>query len=113
MYHSHFTASHYEAGFRWGRLLLNHGNRLLENIPFEITPERIGYGEACVPVYKKYYPEILEEIRGIAEGQKCSLKILQAFLFGMYAIPPLRPRRPAEFFWEGTAIFFLKAAAST
>ena len=88
MYHSHFTGSHYEAGFRWGRLLLNHGNRVLENIPFEITRERIEYGGSCVPVYKKYYPEILEEIRGIAEGQKCSLKILQAFLFGMYAVPP-------------------------
>ena len=88
MYHSHFTGSHYQAGFRWGRLLLNHGNRVLENIPFEITRERIEYGESCVPVYEKYYPEILEEIRGIADGQKCSLKILQAFLFGMYALPP-------------------------
>lgn len=88
MYHSHFTGSHYQAGFRWGRLLLNHGNRVLENIPFEITRERIEYGESCVPVYEKYYPEILEEIRGIAQGQKCSLKILQAFLFGMYAVPP-------------------------
>ena len=88
MYHSHFTGSHYQAGFRWGKLLLNHGNRVLENIPFEITRERIEYGESCVPVYKKYYPEILEEIRGIAQGQKCSLKILQAFLFGMYAVPP-------------------------
>lgn len=120
MYHSHFTGSHYQAGFRWGRLLLNHGNRVLENIPFEITRERIEYGESCVPVYKKYYPEILEEIRGIADGQKCSLKILQAFLFGMYAVPPqyaavpvLQQQEQRGFFWEGTVIFFLKAAGLT
>lgn len=88
MYHSYFKGSHYEAGFRWGRLLLDHDNMILKNIPFYITDKRIKYGEACIPVYQKYYPEILEEIRGIADGQKCSLKILQAFLLGMYAIPP-------------------------
>ena len=45
MYHAHFRGTHYEAGFRWGSLLLKHQNIILENIPFEITQERIDYAD--------------------------------------------------------------------
>ena len=34
------------------------------------------------------HPEIAEEIRGMADGQQCDPKILQAVLFSMYAMPP-------------------------
>ena len=50
MYHAHFRGTHYEAGFRWGSLLLKHKNIILENIPFEITQERIDYP-------KHHYPQ--------------------------------------------------------
>lgn len=88
MYHAHFRGTHYEAGFRWGSLLLKHKNIILENIPFEITQERISYALSCIPIYKKYYPEILDEIQGLADGQCCDIRILQAVLFSMYSIPP-------------------------
>ena len=88
MYHSHFRGTHYEAGFRWGSLLLKHKNIILENIPFEITGERMDFALACLPVYEKYYREILEEIQGIADGQGCDVRLLQAVLFSMYAMPP-------------------------
>ena len=65
MYHAHFRGTHYEAGFRWGSLLLKHQNIILENIPFEITQERIDYALSCLPVYKQYYCEITEEIQGL------------------------------------------------
>lgn len=55
MYHAHFRGTHYEAGFRWGSLLLKHKNIILENIPFEITQERIDYALSCLPIYEKYY----------------------------------------------------------
>ena len=58
MYHAHFRGTHYEAGFRWGSLLLKHKNIILENIPFEITQERIDYALSCLPIYEKYYHEI-------------------------------------------------------
>lgn len=89
MYHAHFRGTHYEAGFRWGSLLLKHKNIILEHIPFEITGERMAYGAACVPVYERHYPEILEEIQGLADGQQCDVRILQAVLFSMYAMPPV------------------------
>ena len=43
---------------------------------------------ACEPVYRRYYPEILEEIQGLSEGQQCDGQILKTVLFSMYAIPP-------------------------
>ncbi len=52
MYHAHFRGTHYEAGFRWGSLLLKHKNIILENIPFEITQERIDYALSCLPLYE-------------------------------------------------------------
>ncbi len=88
MYHARFNGTHYEIGFRWGALLAKHGNFILQNISFPITPERFEFSESCIPVYEKFFPEILEEIQGLADGQKCDIKKLQAFLFSMYAMPP-------------------------
>ena len=88
MYHSHFKGTHYEAGFRWGSLLLKNQNSILKNLPFKITQERTNFAESCLTSYREFYPEILEEIRGIADGQQCDVNILQTVLFGMYALPP-------------------------
>ena len=88
MYHSHFRGTHYEIGFWWGSLLLKHKNNILNNIPFELTQERINFALSCVPFYQKYFPEILDEIQGVADGQECSVQMLQALLFSMYAMPP-------------------------
>ena len=88
MYHGHFRGTHYEAGYRWGSLLLKHKNIILDNLPFKITQERIDYALSCLPIYEKYYPEITEEIQGLADGQRCDVRILQTVLFSMYAMPP-------------------------
>ena len=90
MYHARYKGTHYEAGFRWGYLLKKHQKFILDNIPFEITDDRIEYAMSCVPIYEEYYSEILDEIRGLAEGQSCDRKILQTVLFGMYAMPPTK-----------------------
>lgn len=88
MYHSRFRGNHYEIGFHWGSLLASHKNIILDNVPYPITEERMQFADACIPIYEKFFPEILEEIKGLADGQKCSLKKLQAFLLSMYAMPP-------------------------
>ena len=88
MHHSHFKGTHYEAGFRWGSRLLKNQNYILKNLPFEITQERTDFSESCLTIYREFYPEILEEIRGIADGQQCDVNILQTVLLGMYALPP-------------------------
>jgi len=84
MYHARFKKSHYEAGFNFGRLLYNKGKIISNNHTFKITEERKKFANNCLPIYEKYYPEVLEEIKGLAEGQNGSYKDFYTFLFSMY-----------------------------
>lgn len=84
MYHSRFKNSHYEAGFNWGKILYNHGKQIKDNHVFEITEERKEFAKKCLPIYEKYYPEVLEEIKGLADGQKSSYEDFFTFLLSMY-----------------------------
>lgn len=88
MYHERFRGTHYEAGFRWGRGLREHGKYLTDQVPFPVSKERIRYAEKCRAAYEKWYPEVLEEIRGIADGQGAEAGRLEAVLLGMYCILP-------------------------
>lgn len=75
-------------GFRFGSSLAKQNHSILENVPFPISEERRRFALSCVPIYQKFFPEILEEISGLADGQHCKAEPLQAVLFSMYAIPP-------------------------
>ena len=70
MYHTRHKGTHYEAGYKWGNLLFRHGNIISNQHTFTITEERKSFAKLCIPIYQKYYPEILEEIKGIADGQR-------------------------------------------
>lgn len=84
MYHNRFQKSHYEAGYHWGNLLYQKGIQLRQGTAFAITADRISFAEKCLPIYEQYYPEILTEIKGLAEGQRDSYRDLCTFLMGMY-----------------------------
>ena len=88
MRHTEWKGTHDQMGLQQGAAMLACGQRILEHIPFEITPERLAYGQACIPVYQKYQPEALEELAGLAAGQQTDVQTLGAVLFSMYAIPP-------------------------
>lgn len=88
MYHVRFKGKHYEIGYHYGSSLAKHGQFLLDHVPFPITQERKDFAHLCIPIYQEHFPEILEEIRGLAEGQHCDLNAMQAVLLSMYAIPP-------------------------
>ena len=88
MIHLQLQGNHDQTGQQWGSLLRDSGVKILDHIPFPITGERIEYAEACLPVYRQYYPALLEELQGLAAGQDCDVQLLQAALFSMYAIPP-------------------------
>ena len=88
MYHVHFRGTHYEMGFRFGSSLAENNCFVLDNVPFPITEERKEFALSCIPIYRKYFPEILEEISGLADGQQYEAELVQAVLFSMYAIPP-------------------------
>ncbi len=84
MYHTRFKKSHYEAGFKWGNLLYKNGKIISHNPTFKITEEKRLFAKKCLPIYEKYYPEILEEIKGLAKGQNGSYEDFYTFLFSMY-----------------------------
>lgn len=84
MYHARFKKSYYEAGYKWGDLLYNHGNLISNQHTFQINKERKKFANECLPLYQKYYPEVLEEIKGIADGQRLSYEDLCTFLLSMY-----------------------------
>ncbi|WP_313133898.1 C45 family peptidase [Anaerocolumna sp.] len=84
MYHRKFKGTHYEAGYKWGNTLLKFGKKL-DNCPtFELTEDRYFFAKECEKEYKKYFPELLEEIQGIADGNEVPVETLQALLFSMY-----------------------------
>lgn len=76
--------AHYEAGFKWGRLLLKNGKRMNSCPTFALTEDKYAFAEECVAEYQRYFPEVLEEIRGIADGNEVPLETLRAILFCMY-----------------------------
>jgi len=84
MYHGRFKGTHYKAGYKWGELLYKNNNIISNKHTFIITEERKRFANQCLPIYEKYYPEVLEEIKGIAEGQRDSYENLNTFLLSMY-----------------------------
>ena len=67
MYHGRFKGTHYDAGYKWGSLLLKKGKKFDYCPAFALTEERYAFAKECTVEYQKYFPEILEEIQGIAE----------------------------------------------
>ena len=88
MYFSLFSGTCYEIGLRWGTSLREAGIHLLEQVPFPITQARLDFAHACLPHYQKYFPCVLEELQGIADGQRILPTLLEGVLFSMYAMPP-------------------------
>ena len=85
MYHARFSGTHREAGLHWGSMLAGHGKFIAAQPTFAVSEERKQFARQCLPVYEKFFPEILEEIRGIADGQRGSFDDFAAFLLSMYA----------------------------
>lgn len=53
-----------------------------------LSPRRFAYAKACLPVYQTYFPEILEEMEGLAQALAVPFEAAAAFLLGMYSFAP-------------------------
>lgn len=84
MYHGRFSGTHYEVGYKWGRLLLKNGKKLDHCPTFELTTDKYSFARECVKEYQTHFPEILDEIQGIANGNEVPLETLYTLLFCMY-----------------------------
>lgn len=88
MYHGRFKGTHYNAGYRYGKLLAEHGNVINGCPTFEITDELKAFTHDCLPLYRRYYPEIVDEIQGMADGQGSPLETIANISFPMYCFKP-------------------------
>lgn len=88
MYHGRFKGTHYQAGFTYGKMLKEHGTIIDKPLTFEITKEMQAFTLACMPLYQTYFPEVVEEIKGMADGQGSSFEVLCQILFSMYCFSP-------------------------
>lgn len=88
MLHAYLRGTHYEMGLQWGRSLAREGQFILESTPLVPSKERRVYADACLPIYQKHFPAVLEEMRGLADGQDCAFEQIAAVLLSMYALPP-------------------------
>lgn len=86
MRYQEYTGPHDAAGRRQGERLRAE-NRPFRSLTGDITPERRAYAEACLPIYKREAPALLDELRGLAEGARAPFLDAAAFLLGMYAFP--------------------------
>lgn len=84
MYHSRFKKNHYGAGYKWGSLLYQHNVDLKNNVMFAQDEQRKRFALECIPIYETWFPEVLQEIKGIADGSHVPEDMLQTFLLGMY-----------------------------
>lgn len=83
MYHSRWKGTHYKAGLHYGSMLYKRGINPIDNI--FISDERKMFAIRCLPIYEKFYPEIIQEIKGIADGLKIDYMDIANFLFTMYS----------------------------
>lgn len=89
MYHSRFKGRHYEAGFKYGKILAKNNINPLEKI--KISEERKYFCRKCMPVYEYFFPEIIDEIKGMSEGLNLNNNIkinyinICEFLFTIYS----------------------------
>lgn len=84
MYHSRFKGTHYTAGKRYGELMKKNGVLLKDSHILNLSEEKREFTQKCLPIYQEQYPEFLEEIRGIADGQDIAFSDLAAFILGIY-----------------------------
>jgi predicted choloylglycine hydrolase len=83
MYHPRIRGSYFEIGRSYGALLFKHGFRVAAQ-----SKEKLDFAMKSEPELKKVFPEILDEIRGFAEGSHASYEDMAAFMMTIGAFKP-------------------------
>ena len=82
MYHPRFKGTHYEAGVKYGQLMKKNGVDIMQFA--KLPQDQLTFGLLCIKEYERYYPEVLQQITGLADGIGIDSKIFAAWLFCMY-----------------------------
>nr|WP_293302958.1 C45 family peptidase [Allomuricauda sp.] len=79
MYHPRLYGEFYEMGLKYGNLLYEKANFVLP----KISKQKTQFGLESYKELEKFYPEIIEEIKGFAKGIKDKPENLGAFLLSL------------------------------
>lgn len=82
MYHPRLKGDHYEMGLHYGELLYKAGETLSDVI--KLTEKQKDFAFASLPVYEKYLPNIMEEVKGLAHGLKQKYEDVACWLISLY-----------------------------
>ena len=83
MYHPRLKGSYYDIGRSYGALLYKHGFRVTAQ-----SKEKLDFATESEPELRRVFPEILDEIRGFAEGCHASYQDMAAFMLTIGAFKP-------------------------
>jgi len=81
MYHPRLKGTHYDMGLKYGTLLYRNGIRF-DNI-IQLSEEQQAFGHKSLSLYHLYYPEIVDEIRGLSDGLQYPFEPFACFLLNM------------------------------
>lgn len=81
MYHPRLQGTHYEMGYKYGSLLYKNGVRFDDTIT--LNDSQLEFGLESLSIYSTHYPEIIHEIRGMADGVHFPFERFASFLFNL------------------------------
>ena len=79
MIHSRWSGTHYEAGLSYGQALREQG--IDPFVHFRQSKARLAFTRASIPLYETFYPAVLDEIWGMADGAGLDRDTVATFCF--------------------------------
>ena len=88
MYRASFWGEHYAAGFEFGKAMREKGFFFEERHLLSDNEQRIAFAKECEKLIIPIFPQIIEELHGISDGQGIEYEKISAFILGMYCFKP-------------------------
>jgi predicted choloylglycine hydrolase len=82
MYHPRLTGSHYSMGYKYGKLMKKNDAHISEIV--KLTREMREFGQTCIALCREVYPEVVEEMQGLADGLELSFSEFAGWIFCIY-----------------------------
>lgn len=88
MYHPRLKGDYYEMGLHYGEILFKSGKNFNEYI--NLTDEQKAFGNKAVKLYENILPNIMQEVKGLADGSKTDYFKMATWLVTMYGFGDIK-----------------------
>ena len=83
MYHPRLRGTHYEMGKHYASILYKNGFRFPK-----VPEEKLAFGQQSHVLLKDFYPELIEEMKGFAEGCHVTYEEVSSFILSIGVFEP-------------------------